>query len=127
MDAGACGGLAAGRCGETPVQAYEERRAVERQNARQATMEQEGGKSKPWSRREHLKFINNDPDVIRLFIAWLRLLGVPSDRVTCRVSIHESADVRAAERFWAGVVGIAPGELQRTTLKRYWPCGLVRS
>jgi hypothetical protein len=79
----------------------------------------EGGKSKPWSRREQIKFINSDPDVIRLFIAWLRLLGVAPERVKYRVSIHESADVAGAERFWANVVGIGPEELQRTTLKRH--------
>ena len=79
----------------------------------------EGGKSKPWSRREWLEFINSDPDVIRLFLAWLRSVGVPSERVTYRVSIHETADVRAAERFWADIVGITPEDLQRTTLKRH--------
>jgi hypothetical protein len=119
-------------------QAYEERRDVERNDAQRATAEEvgdlsdrellligavlywaEGGKSKPWSRREWLGFINSDPDVIRLFLAWLRLLGVPSERLTYRVCIHETAEARAAERFWADVVGIPPEHLQRTTLKRH--------
>ncbi len=57
----------------------------------------EGGKSKPWSRREWLEFINSDPDVIRLYVTWLSLLGVQPERLTYRVIIHESADVRRAE------------------------------
>lgn len=82
----------------------------------------EGTKAKPWRKNdERLTFINSDPDVIRLYLAWLTLFGVPPDRVSFRVHIHESADVAAAERYWAGVVGIPPEALARATLKRHSP------
>jgi hypothetical protein len=66
-----------------------------------------------------VSLINSDPDVIRVFVAWLALLGIGLERLTFRVAIHESGDVDRAELFWAEVVGIERSDLQRTTLKRH--------
>jgi hypothetical protein len=81
----------------------------------------EGAKKKPWNTQERLRFINSDPDVIRLYLAWLRLIGVPDDRLTFRVHIHESADVGAAEAYWADIVAVPAERLARATLKRHNP------
>ncbi|MFI1199013.1 hypothetical protein ACH4VR_06055 [Streptomyces sp. NPDC020883] len=81
----------------------------------------EGAKSKPYARREHLQFVNSDPDMIRLYLAWLRLLKIEPERVRYRVMIHESADVEAAERYWADLVGVDVATLERTTLKKHNP------
>ena len=81
----------------------------------------EGTKNKPWRTGERLAFLNSDPAMIRLFLSWLRLLGVGSERLQYRVNIHESADVGGAEQFWAAVVGVRPEEFDRTTLKRHNP------
>ena len=80
----------------------------------------EGGKSKPHRPSESMAFINSDPNMIRLFLAWLELLGVEPGGLRFRVSIHESADVRAAELFWADVVGTST-KFSRATLKRHNP------
>ncbi|MFE6739228.1 hypothetical protein [Streptomyces tubercidicus] len=81
----------------------------------------EGTKDKPHNRREHVQFVNSDPGVIEVFLAWLHLLGVEPDRIAYRVMIHESADVKAAERYWAGLVGVDAATLQKTTLKKHNP------
>ncbi|WP_329064615.1 hypothetical protein [Streptomyces sp. NBC_01429] len=81
----------------------------------------EGTKDKPYDRRESLLFINSDPDVIKLYLCWLELLEVPRDRMRFRVSIHESAEVPAAERFWAGLAGVDPAVFQKATLKKHNP------
>jgi DNA-binding CsgD family transcriptional regulator len=81
----------------------------------------EGAKMKPWNSSERLTFINSDPDVIVLYLEWLRLMGVSPDRLAFSVHIHESADVPAAEKYWAGVAGIPVGSLARTTLKKHNP------
>ena len=81
----------------------------------------EGTKSKPWARKERLTLINQDPDVIRLWLAWLRSVAVAPERLTYRVSIHESADVVAAEAFWGDVVGVDPRDFAKVTLKRHNP------
>jgi hypothetical protein len=81
----------------------------------------EGSKSKPYRRDETATFINSDPGVIHVYLAWLKLLGIPLDRLRFRVMIHESADVPGAERYWAALVGIERERLQKTTLKKHNP------
>ncbi|WP_369223204.1 helix-turn-helix domain-containing protein [Streptomyces sp. R39] len=81
----------------------------------------EGSKDKPHRRTEVLQFINSDPNVIKLFLGWLDLLEVTRDRLTLRVSIHETADVRAAEEFWADVAGVEVSAFSKATLKRHNP------
>ncbi|MDI3421980.1 hypothetical protein [Streptomyces luteolus] len=81
----------------------------------------EGQKSKSYQRRESVLFVNSDPGVIEVFLAWLDLLGVTPERLRFRVMIHESGDVTGAESYWAELVGIDTSELQRTTLKKHNP------
>ncbi|MFF2638377.1 hypothetical protein ACFVUB_00870 [Streptomyces niveus] len=81
----------------------------------------EGTKDKPYDRREVVTFINSDPGVITVYLAWLSLLGVEAERLFYRVSIHESANVKAAEHYWAAHVGVDPSTLQRSTLKKHNP------
>ncbi len=81
----------------------------------------EGSKDKPYDRRENVAFINSDPDVVAVYLSWLRLLGVGEERWRLRVSIHESADVPAAERFWAELAAVPIGFMRRATLKRHRP------
>ncbi len=81
----------------------------------------EGSKDKPYDRRESVAFINSDPGVVAVYLRWLRLLGIGAERWRLRVSIHETADVPAAERFWAELAGVPVGVLLRATLKRHNP------
>ncbi|MDX3750530.1 hypothetical protein [Streptomyces sp. AK08-02] len=81
----------------------------------------EGTKDKPHARRECVEFVNSDPGMISVFLAWLDLLEVSRDRLHCRVMIHESADVADAEQHWADLVGIERSTLGRTILKKHNP------
>ncbi|MFE6410603.1 hypothetical protein ACFVOR_27180 [Streptomyces sp. NPDC057837] len=81
----------------------------------------EGSKDKPWDRRENVLFVNSDPGVIRLYSAWLDLLGIEAERRRYRVMIHATADVAGAEHYWAEVVGVDAAALQRTTIKKHNP------
>ncbi|MEU9555437.1 hypothetical protein [Streptomyces fumanus] len=81
----------------------------------------EGSKSKPYSRRERVTFVNSDPNVISVFLAWLALLEVDPASLRFAVQIHETADVAAAEAFWAEHVGIKSDDLLKTSLKRHNP------
>src|SRR5207244_7001372 len=62
-----------------------------------------------------------DPDMITVYLAWLRLLGVDVQQLRCHVMIHESADVAAAERYWADLIGIDVSALCKTALKKHNP------
>ncbi|MEU9145858.1 hypothetical protein [Streptomyces sp. NPDC048349] len=81
----------------------------------------EGQKSKPYARRERVIFVNSDPGMVQVFLAWLDLLGIEPERIRYRVMIHESADVVGAERYWADQVQVDHAHLQRTTLKKHNP------
>ncbi|WP_406202460.1 hypothetical protein OH807_24230 [Kitasatospora sp. NBC_01560] len=81
----------------------------------------EGAKAKECARRETVRFINSDPQVIGLHLAWLQLLGISPDRWRLRVAIHESADVEGAEHYWAEVAGVPVERFLRPTLKRHNP------
>ena len=82
----------------------------------------EGTKAKPWRPGgEAVQFVNSDPDMIRLFVAWLRLVRVGPERLRCRVQIHESGDAVEATKYWAGVAGVSPDSFSRPTIKRHRP------
>lgn len=81
----------------------------------------EGTKNKPWRTGARVSFLNSDPAMILLFLRWLALVGVEAERLQFRLNIHESADVAAAEAFWAEVVGVPVQAFDRTTLKRHNP------
>ncbi|MFI6022446.1 hypothetical protein ACIBCP_33005 [Streptomyces sp. NPDC051287] len=81
----------------------------------------EGSKSKPYDRRERAVFVNSDPGVIRVYLAWLDLLEVDRESLGFRLLIHESADIEAAHRFWAGIAGVDPAVFARPTLKKHNP------
>lgn len=81
----------------------------------------EGSKSKPHRAQERVSFINSDPDMINVFLAWLRLLRVGDDRLRFHVHIHETADVASAERFWADLTGADTSAFGKTTIKSHSP------
>lgn len=81
----------------------------------------EGGKDKPYARRESVQFVNSDPGVIEVYLAWLDLLGVERERLRCRLMIHATGDVEGAMRYWADLVGVEADTFQRTTIKKHNP------
>ncbi|WP_260859822.1 hypothetical protein [Streptomyces cupreus] len=81
----------------------------------------EGSKSKPYRRQERVTFVNSDPGMITLFLAWLNLLGVQPERLRFAVQIHETADVASVEQFWSDHVGVERATFLKTTLKKHNP------
>ncbi|MEU5533165.1 hypothetical protein [Streptomyces sp. NPDC020362] len=81
----------------------------------------EGTKDKPHARRERVVFVNSDPNMIRLFLAWLDLLRVQRDDIGYRLMIHESADIEGAEEYWADLIPADANAFGKTTLKRHNP------
>ncbi|MFJ3512785.1 hypothetical protein [Streptomyces luteogriseus] len=81
----------------------------------------EGSKDKPYDRRENVCFVNSDPGMIRVFLAWLDLLGVERERVRYSVMIHETADIPGAEQYWADLVDAERTAFNKTTLKKHNP------
>jgi predicted transcriptional regulator len=66
----------------------------------------EGAKNKPHRRSDQVIFMNSDPALVTFFLRFLDAAGIERDRLRCTVSIHESADVAAAQQFWQRVTGL---------------------
>jgi transposase len=81
----------------------------------------EGSKDKSYERREMVKFINSDPDLIAVWLEFLLRRGYGVDRLRFNLSIHESADIDAATTFWARIAGVDAAYLGRPMLKRHNP------
>lgn len=81
----------------------------------------EGSKNKPYRRADRVAFINSDPALILFFLRFLAVARADRQQIRCSVSIHESADVAAAEMFWREVTGLPAEQFGRTTLKRHIP------
>ncbi len=80
----------------------------------------EGSKAKPWRPgEERLGFINSDPMLVELFLRFLESLGRPRSELRYRVSIHDTSDPAAAERWWAQRLRLPAACFQRSTLKRH--------
>lgn len=81
----------------------------------------EGSKSKPWRSSDRVIFMNSDPRLIRLFLNFLDVAGIPRASLTFVVHIHESADAEAAQRFWEEVTGAPSTQFNAPSLKRHNP------
>ncbi len=68
-----------------------------------------------------MTFVNSDWHLVLLFLRFLDAAGVEPERRSYRVSIHETADVESAMRYWADVVGVAAEKFSPTTIKRHRP------
>jgi hypothetical protein len=81
----------------------------------------EGAKNKPQRRSDRIDFINSDPLMIKFFLRFLETAGVAPDRLVFRISIHETADLAAAEHFWLETIGIQNAQFSRPLIKRHKP------
>lgn len=81
----------------------------------------EGAKAKPWRGLSQLSFCNSDVRLIRLYLAFLGVAGVTEERMSFRVSIHETADVEGAVRWWSAMLGVPTSRFRRSVIKRHAP------
>lgn len=102
-------------------EALSSRQIRERLGIGKELLQDEGAKTKPWRQQHELSFTNSDPGLVELFVRFVEALGVDRQRLTCRVSIHESADALGACRWWADRIGIEMSDMKRPTLKRHKP------
>jgi hypothetical protein len=65
--------------------------------------------------------MNSDPAMIRFFMRFLAAAGTEWRSLRCTVSIHETADVEAAQRFWLDITGLDAEQFRPAALKRHSP------
>jgi transcriptional regulator with XRE-family HTH domain len=81
----------------------------------------EGAKNKPYRRTDRVVFFNSDPMLIKFFLRFLAVAGVRQDQLIFRVSIHESADIEGAQRFWLEATQAKAAQFRCPSLKRHHP------
>jgi hypothetical protein len=72
----------------------------------------EGSKSK-----RSLEIVNSDPELLRIFVAWVRTFLEPEPRFTLMLHLHEENDEAAAKSVWASALGFDEPEWHKTYIK----------
>lgn len=66
--------------------------------------------------KHELNFCNTDPQMIKIFIQALFLLGVSKDDLLVTIRIYEDIDKNKAVSYWAKVVGIHPSLIRNVNV-----------
>lgn len=100
----------------------------------------EGSKAKPHNVAAGLNFANSDPDMIRVYLAWLiQILHINRDRIRCSIYIHENHKHRIAniKHYWMEMTQLPEMHFKGVYFKKHKPkttrrniddeyCGLLR-
>jgi|HigsolmetaAR201D_1030396.scaffolds.fasta_scaffold09725_3 transcriptional regulator with XRE-family HTH domain len=61
-----------------------------------------------------LRFSNNDPRLIAVFLAWLRrFFDIDESRLRVRLYLHADLDLASAVAFWSELTGIPPAQFTK--------------
>lgn len=72
--------------------------------------------------RNTLRFTNSDPEMVRLFVTFLRdCFGVPNEqiRITCNLFADHAERQREIEQYWLNATRLPPSSLCKSTVNVY--------
>jgi transcriptional regulator with XRE-family HTH domain len=73
----------------------------------------EGAKEKEYRRGELVSFSNSDPNIILLFIKWLKEICLVSpSNLIYELYIHETANWRKTQKYWAKILSIPINQIR---------------
>lgn len=80
----------------------------------------EGNKQRQSSISSGIIFGNSDPQMIRVFLAWLEALNITRSQLIFELYVHETrfAEVDVFKRWWAKEIGITRKEVTGTYFKK---------
>ncbi|MEK7669316.1 MAG: hypothetical protein AAB350_01860 [Patescibacteria group bacterium] len=81
----------------------------------------EGGKT----RKSTLHFGNTDPDMLKVFVKWLILLGVPKERLRVKLHMYKDMDKEKTISFWEKTLGIKSDQFGKPYVKNSYLTGLT--
>ena len=88
----------------------------------------EGSKRK---RDRRVEFVNSDPDMLRVFMRYLRFKRVEERRIRARMMIHIQDVEDECREFWQGVTGLGESNFISTVVrpqgkaKKHLPYGVL--
>lgn len=73
----------------------------------------EGGKTK----RGSLYLGNTDPSMLKIYMKWLKLLGVPKERLKFKLHIYKDMKENKIIDFWKKTLGVKLSQFRKTYVK----------
>lgn len=73
----------------------------------------EGGKT----RRNSVTFGNTDPSMLKVFLKWLILLGIPASAIKVKLHLYKDMDEKANIDFWRKTLGVKVSQFTKTYTK----------
>jgi len=65
-----------------------------------------------------VRLVNTDPRVIRLFIRWVRALGLSDGNIAIRIHLYPDSDVHSANVYWLKETSLPKASLQSACIDR---------
>jgi len=60
---------------------------------------------------------NTDPSMLKCFIRWLGVLGVPKKRLRIRLHLYSDMDIAEYQKFWSKELGVPEPQFQKPYIK----------
>ncbi len=73
----------------------------------------EGGKT----RRNALTFSNTDPSMLRAYLKWLMLIGIPKNKLKVRLHLYKDMDVDKEISFWCKELVLSKSQFKNVWIK----------
>ena len=68
---------------------------------------------------EQIRLVNSDPDVIRLFMRWLReVCELDNENITVAMHLYPDSDELAAKKFWRSVTNLPSVQFRKTQIDK---------
>lgn len=74
----------------------------------------EGGKTKTYS----VTLSNTDPQMIRVFIAWIKLLGGPIEKMYIRLHLYSDMSEDKEVNYWSKQIGVTKNHFRKSYIKK---------
>lgn len=72
-----------------------------------------------WKRKNELGLSNSDSDMVSLFITWAtKFLGIPRDRFTIRLHLHDGQNEDEQRLHWSKAIGLPLTQFRKGFLKQ---------
>jgi transposase-like protein len=74
----------------------------------------EGGKTKAYA----ITFSNTDPNMIRFYLSWIRILKIPKSKVKVRLHLYTDMDIKRETAFWINQTKLKEDQFKKPYIKR---------
>lgn len=81
----------------------------------------EGSKQKEHNPSKEVIFSNSDPDMIRVFLKWLKkCLDIEDEKIVFEIYIHRTYQKTSKQlaQYWSGITGYSPNKFNRIYFKK---------